>query len=137
MLIKKTQKSSKNKISKSKKLNKERKSTTESATLFDVGVMKKGNDGNTWVIVSDKNNNKSADQIFKEIKNYYDDYEINKYEFSRPINTDIPKLNKFCKLVMKNKLAISWIASAAINSGMNERIFSSMRSSGCEKLIFN
>ena len=44
MLIKKTQKTSKNKISKSKKLNKERKSPNESATLFDVGTMKKGND---------------------------------------------------------------------------------------------
>ena len=58
MLIKKTQKTSKNKISKSKKLNKERKSPNESATLFDVGTMEKGNDGHTWVIMSDKNNNK-------------------------------------------------------------------------------
>ena len=58
MLIKKTQKTSKNKIGKSKKLNKERKSPNESATLFDVGTMKKGNDGCTWVIITDKNNNK-------------------------------------------------------------------------------
>ena len=58
MLIKKTQKTSKNKISKSKKLNKERKSPNESATLFDVGTMKKGNDDHIWVIMSDKNNNK-------------------------------------------------------------------------------
>ena len=65
MLIKKTQKSIKkikiNKI-KSKKLNKElnkeRKSPNESATLFDVGSIKKGNDGHIWVIMSDKNNNK-------------------------------------------------------------------------------
>ncbi len=62
MLDKKTQKHSKNKISKktskSKKLNKERKSPNESATLFDVGVIKKGNDSCTWVIMSDKNKNK-------------------------------------------------------------------------------
>ena len=54
MLIKKTQKTIKNiKISKSKskklnkKLNKERKSPNESATLFDIGTIKKGNDGHT------------------------------------------------------------------------------------------
>ena len=64
MSIKKTQKKTKSikniKISKSKskKLNKERKSPNESATLFDIGIMKKGNDGHTWVIMSDKNNNK-------------------------------------------------------------------------------
>ena len=58
MLNKKTQKTSKSKISKTIKLNKERKSPNESATLFDVGTMKKGNDGCTWVIMSDKNKNK-------------------------------------------------------------------------------
>ena len=61
MSIKKTQKKTKSiKISKtkSKKLNKERKSPNESATLFGVGTMKKGNDNQIWVIMNDKNNNK-------------------------------------------------------------------------------
>ena len=33
-----------------------RKSPTQSATLYKVGTKKKGNDGNTWIIVENKNN---------------------------------------------------------------------------------
>ena len=33
----------------------ERKSPTQSATLFKVGTKKKGNDGNTWIVVINKN----------------------------------------------------------------------------------
>ena len=34
----------------------ERKSPSKSATLYKIGTKKKGNDGNTWIIVADKNN---------------------------------------------------------------------------------
>ena len=33
----------------------ERKSPTQSATLYKVGTKKKGNDGNTWIVVMNKN----------------------------------------------------------------------------------
>ena len=43
-------------IRKAKKLKKNRPSPSESATLFSVGTEKKGNDGNTWIIVVNKKN---------------------------------------------------------------------------------
>jgi len=45
-------------IRKAKKLKKDRPSPSESATLFSVGTEKKGNDGNTWIIVVNKKNTK-------------------------------------------------------------------------------
>jgi len=43
-----------------------RKSPTQSATLYKVGTKKKGNDGNTWIIVENKNNVKRW-QLYKKI----------------------------------------------------------------------
>ena len=46
---------------------KKRKGPSESATLFSVGVKKKGNDGNIWIIVKNKNGVKRwKKHIFKK-----------------------------------------------------------------------
>ena len=45
-----------------------RKSPTESATLYKVGTKKKGNDGNTWIIVENKNNVKKWQLYKRKIK---------------------------------------------------------------------
>ena len=42
-------------INKHKKLKTNRPSPSESATLFRVGITKKGNDDNIWIIVKNKN----------------------------------------------------------------------------------
>jgi len=42
-----------------------RLSPSESATLYKVGTKKKGNDGNTWIIVVNKNNIKRW-QLYKK-----------------------------------------------------------------------
>jgi hypothetical protein len=46
-----------------KKLNKDRPSPGESATLFDIGAKKKGNDGNIWIIKQNKNGVKKWNKI--------------------------------------------------------------------------
>ena len=46
----------KNKVKKWKIFKKDRPSPSESATKFKVGTKKKGNDGNMYIIASDKNN---------------------------------------------------------------------------------
>jgi hypothetical protein len=43
-----------------------RKSPIQSATLYEVGTKKKGNDGNTWIIVENKNNVKRW-QLYKKV----------------------------------------------------------------------
>ena len=47
----------------------ERKSPEKSATLYKIGTKKKGNDGNTWIIVENKNNIKKW-QLYKKIQNH-------------------------------------------------------------------
>jgi len=46
-----------------KKLNKDRPSPSESATLFDIGTKKIGNDGNEWIIKENKNGVKKWSKI--------------------------------------------------------------------------
>ena len=46
-----------------------RKSPIQSATLYKVGTKKKGNDGNTWIIVTNKNNINKWQRVNKKSKN--------------------------------------------------------------------
>lgn len=48
-----------------KKFNVNRKGPSESATLFAIGTKKKGNDGNMWIIIQDKNKIKKWKKILK------------------------------------------------------------------------
>ncbi len=50
------------------KAKKGRKSPTESATLFNVGTRKTGNDGNTWEVVTNKNGTKRWKKETKKAK---------------------------------------------------------------------
>jgi hypothetical protein len=46
----------------------ERKSPTQSATLYKVGTKKKGNDNNTWIITENKNGVKKW-ILYKKVSN--------------------------------------------------------------------
>lgn len=46
-----------------KKSKNDRPSPTESATLFEVGTIKKGNDGNMWIITETKSGVKRWNKI--------------------------------------------------------------------------
>jgi hypothetical protein len=46
----------------------ERKSPTQSATLYKVGTKKKGNDGNIWIIVENKNYIKNGNYIKNQLR---------------------------------------------------------------------
>lgn len=52
-----------------KKLNKDRPSPPQSATLFKKGTKKKGNDGNMYIVETDKNGTKKWKKYIKENKN--------------------------------------------------------------------
>ena len=67
-----------------------RKSPTQSATLYKVGTKKTGNDGNTWVIVENKNNIKKW-QLYKKI-NDNKKIQINKQSIDLLYNK--PKIKK-------------------------------------------
>ena len=47
-----------------------KKSPDKSATLYKIGTKKIGNDGNTWIIVENKNNVKKW-QLYKKIQIKY------------------------------------------------------------------
>ena len=53
---------------------KERKSPSESATLFEVNTIKKGNDGNEWIIIETKNKVKRWKLVKNKTKLEYNDY---------------------------------------------------------------
>lgn len=59
-----------------------RLSPTESATLYNIGYVKKGNDNNLWIIVIDKNGVKKWKIIKKNSKILYD----NEYYFLEIVN---------------------------------------------------
>lgn len=73
-----------------------RKSPTESATLYKIGTIKKGNDGNMWIIVENKNKVKRW-KLHKKIKSQtlYDMYNMPRLEIT---NKNIAKwISRFDK----------------------------------------
>lgn len=72
-----------------------RKSPTESATLYKVGTKKIGNDGNTWIIVENKNNVKKWQKYERRIKDSFKKEE--KKTSIKPIKKRVSK-----KISLKN-----------------------------------
>ena len=70
-----------------------RKSPTESATLYKVGTKKKGNDGNTWIIVENKNNVKRW-QLYKKTSKKLEDKVTKPKKISLVDVYDEPKITE-------------------------------------------
>jgi len=80
-----------------------RKSPTQSATLYKLGTIKTGNDGNKWIIVKNKNNvkrwmlykiiKKSYKKVIKKINKKSEKKSVKKYD-KKPLKKVIKMINK-------------------------------------------
>jgi len=69
-----------------------RKSPTESATLYKIGTKKKGNDGQTWIVVENKNNVKKWQVYKRRVRDsYIKDLKSEKKTSIKPIKKRISK----------------------------------------------
>lgn len=96
----------------------ERKSPTQSATLYKIGTKKKGNDGNTWIIVENKNNVKKW-QLYKKptkieksqkpiklndipIEQLYEKIDFKKNNWNKWLENCTPELKSFVNKIRKS-----------------------------------
>ena len=88
----------------------ERKSPTQSATLYKIGTKKKGNDGNIWIIVENKNNIKKW-QLYKKsinkiedipIDKMYDKIYFKKNNWNKWLENSTPELKLFVNKIRKS-----------------------------------
>ena len=80
---------------------------------------------------------KSADNIIAEIKRYVTQYGAKRFEFLSYCNLNLKDLSRFCSLVMRHKIRVTWSSPAIINTHLNDIILKKMKEAGCEKLIFD
>ena len=79
----------------------------------------------------------SGDRIFEEIKRLNERYGVDKFEFTDSlVNGNIQSLERFCDLVIENKLKISWMGQAAVRKEMTEELLTKIKNSGCFHLCF-
>jgi hypothetical protein len=99
----------------------ERKSPTQSATLYKIGTKKKGNDGNIWIIVENKNNIKKW-QLYKKptkieisqksqkpiklndipIEQLYEKIDFKKNNWNKWLENCTPELKSFVNKIRKS-----------------------------------
>ena len=96
----------------------ERKSPTQSATLYKIGTKKKGNDGNIWIIVENKNNIKKW-QLYKKptkieksqkpiklndipIEKLYEKVDFKKNNWNKWLENCTPELKSFVNKIRKS-----------------------------------
>jgi hypothetical protein len=96
----------------------ERKSPTQSATLYKIGTNKKGNDGNIWIIVENKNNIKKW-QLYKKptkiektqkkiilkdipIEQLYEKVDFKKNNWNKWLENCTPELKLFVNRIRKS-----------------------------------
>lgn len=81
---------------------------------------------------------RSVHNVFKEIVELINQYpSIEELWFvDSLINGDIYFLESLCDLLIKNKIAIKWTASAYIKENLSLELFNKMKLSGCDSLLF-
>lgn len=98
---------------------KNRKSPQESATNFSIGTIKKGNDGNNWIIIETKNKthrwkklHNSNNKTIKKSKSKFINKSTNKNNIN---NTIIPSTEKLKQLKKKYSVLVSGNKSELAN----------------------
>lgn len=74
---------------------------------------------------------------FRAIKEYLKNYKVSDFEFINYCNADLNSLNELCSLIIKDKLALEWSASAILDSKMDCATIDNMAKAGCKKLFFD
>lgn len=78
-----------------------------------------------------------GERIFEEIRYQAEKYNIDRFEFTDSlVNGNIKSLEKFCDLVIENKLKISWMSQAAVRKEMTKELLQKIKDSGCFHLCF-
>lgn len=106
-------------------MSKQRKSPEESATLYKIGIKKKGNDGNTWIITENKNGVKRwklYEQTVEKTSNNLDLTKLNNFGISRNGSEMIGNKSQICNLDLINKLLYIKISSKYIIEADNQEI---------------
>lgn len=76
------------------------------------------------------------EQIVKEIK-YYVENGITTLSFSDLlINGNVSHLERFCDVVIKEKITIHWVSNALASKNLTYNILSKMKKAGCDNLVF-
>lgn len=88
------------------------------------------------VIFWQKYRYKSANKIFRDLKKLRDLYGVNTFLFSDSLTIGNHKnIEKFCDLIIKNKLKIKWGGQARCKS-LDKKILKKMKDAGCTCLSF-
>ena len=79
---------------------------------------------------------KSGKKIYEEIIQHTQDFpQVNYFYFAGSlVNGDMRTLEKFCDLVIVNKLKIQWAGQAIIRPEMSKELLEKMKKAGCEWL---
>ncbi len=80
---------------------------------------------------------RTGERIFREIEHFVNKYGVNRFEFCDSlVNGHVVALEKFCDLVIENKLEIEWMGQAAVHSRMTKDVLGKIKDSGCFHLCF-
>lgn len=76
-------------------------------------------------------------KVFQNIKHLRDAYHVNYFCFNDLLcNGDIPSLEAFCDLVIKEKMGIFWRSYAVVRPQMTSRLLDKLRKAGCIELHY-
>jgi radical SAM superfamily enzyme YgiQ (UPF0313 family) len=80
---------------------------------------------------------RSADNIFKEVKNNIKKYNVTNFVFHDSyFAANLFETKKLLNLIIKNHLNINWEATMGFNKKMNHNLFQKMENAGCIRLNF-
>ncbi len=80
---------------------------------------------------------RKAVSIFEEVSYHYIKNKIRRFRFNDLIiNGNVTELEKFCDLVIKNRLNILWWSTALINIGVTRNLYIKMKKAGCYYLEY-
>jgi len=76
---------------------------------------------------------RSARNVFEEILYHFEKNKITGFEFNDlSININLKELRKFCELVIKSKINISWNCNCVVRKNMSFELFKKMKEAGCK-----
>lgn len=78
---------------------------------------------------------KKAENVFAEIKYYYETYQITNFQFhDLVLNANLRELEKFCDLIIDSNLIISWYGYFRIHPKLTLTIARKLKKSGCRTI---
>lgn len=80
---------------------------------------------------------KRGERVFQEIKYHIEKTGVRTFNFCDSlINGKPSEIQKFCELVVNERLKLNWYCLAAINNNLNLNLFKIMKNAGCDTISF-